>query len=543
MCNRKLISMFIIPNPFRMKKSVPANLLFIFLLLILSFCQGDKPTTQDKETPPGKDRNMFGHRITRGLTVTTEGLTDGYVMFAVPNSASVYLVNRRGEVVHEWKGNYAVMGAYLNDDGSLVQNATDPDFPVFAGGGESGRIQKISWEGKILWDFEYANDLYHAHHDFTVMPNGNILAIAWEARTFDEVIAAGRNPDFTPKAGLWPDKIVEIEPQGERGGKIIWEWRIWDHLIQDHDASKANYGNPAEHPELLDFNITDSLPPLISRDSMDILISQDRARRNETPENRGSDVYHVNAVKYHADLDQIVFSSPNLSEVFIIDHSTTTKEAAGHTGGRWGKGGDFLYRWGNPENYRRGDSTHRRLYHQHDVRWIEKGKPGAGNLTVFNNGIPNKDTLNYSAIYEITVPTDQKGNYLLEEGGIFAPPDPSWTYIAEDTVSFFSSFVSGAHRMHNGHTFINEGARGRFFEVTEDGAIVWEYLNPYRGEIRKLNGDPNPPMPLTYFQFRSTFIPADHPAFANRKLAPLDPQPKVFTLPPPPEKQENDKGS
>jgi hypothetical protein len=400
----------------------------------------------------------------------------------------------------------------------------------------------MTWESKMLWDFEYANEQFHAHHDFTIMPNGNILAIAWEAKSPEEVLARGRKPELTPKAGLWPDKIVEIVPEGQRGGKVIWEWHIWDHLIQDYDPKKANYGNPADHPELLDLNVGDSLPPLISQDSMDILKKQGRAWRNQTPENLGSDVYHVNAIKYNPDLDQIAFSSPDLSEIFIIDHSTTTRQAAGHSGGRWGKGGDFLYRWGNPQNYRRGDSTDRKLFRQHDIRWIEKGKPGAGNLTVFNNDIPNRDSMNYSAIYEIIPPTDEKGNYLLEKGKAYGPEKPVWTYIAPDSVSFFSSFVSGAHRMNNGNTFINEGARGRYFEVTKEGKIVWEYLNPYRGDLRKPNGDPNPPVPLTYFGFRSTFIPADHPAFANRKLEPLNPQPKVFKLPPP-ENPKQEKGS
>ncbi|MDQ3681473.1 MAG: aryl-sulfate sulfotransferase, partial [Bacteroidota bacterium] len=257
------------------------------------------------------------------------------------------------------------------------------------------------------------------------------------------------------------------------------------------------------------------------------------AWRNETLENQGSDVYHFNAIKYNPELDQIVFSSPHLNEIFIIDHSTTTKEAAGHTGGRWGKGGDFLYRWGNPENYRRGDSTNKKLFSQHDIRWIEKGKPGAGNLTVFNNGIPHRDrdSMDYSAIYEIAPPKDQKGNYLIEKGKPFGPEKPVWTYIAPDSVSFWSSFISGAHRMNNGNTFINEGAKGRYFEVTKEGKIVWEYLNPYRGEIRKLNGDPINPMPMTFSGFRGTFIPADHPALVNRKLSPINPQPKVFVMP------------
>jgi len=477
---------------------------------------------------------MFGQGIPRGLTITTDGLAEGYVLFAVPNSASVYLINRKGEVVHEWKGNYGVLNAYLQDDGSLVQNASDPDFPVFAAGGECGRLQKITWDSKILWDFEYADEHAHVHHDFNVMPNGHILAIAWEAKTAQEVLAAGRNPKLIPKAGLWPDKIIEIEPIDETHGKIVWEWHIWDHLIQDYDNKKANYGNPTDHPELMDINTGDTLPAQISKDSMAILKKQGRAWRNQTPENMCSDIYHVNAIKYNAELDQIAFSSPHLSEVFIIDHSTTTKEAAGHKGGRWGKGGDFLYRWGNPQNYRRGDSTTRELYGQHDIRWIEKGKPGEGHLMVFNNDIHYRDSMNYSMIYEFVPPTDEKGNYVIEKGKPYGPEKPVWSYMAPDTISFWSSFISGAQRMNNGNTFINEGAKGRFFEVTKDGKIVWEYLDPYRGDIRRPNGDPMPAMPMTFIEFRGTFIPADHPALANRKLEPLNPQPKVYVMAAPP---------
>jgi hypothetical protein len=487
-------------------------------------------------TPAVMSRNMFGFGIPRGLTINSTGLSDGYVMFAIPNSASVYLINRKGEVVHEWKGNYGgpATSAYLTNDGSLIKNAADPDFPVFAGGGEAGRLQKNTWNNKIAWDFEYASEKFHTHHDLAVMPNGHILALAWEAKTAEEVLAAGRKPTMIPKAGLWPDKIVEIEPQGERGGKVVWEWHIWDHLVQNADAKKANYGNPADHPELLDFNVGEPVPPLISEDSLDILKRQGAAWRNETPENRGSDVYHFNAVKYNAELDQIAFSSPSLSEIFIIDHSTTTQQAASHKGGRWGKGGDFLYRWGNPANYRRGDSADRKLFGQHDIRWIEKGTPGAGHLTLFNNDIPYRDSMNYSAIFELDPPTDSKGNYILANNKTFGPEKPVWTYVAKDTVSFWSSFISGAHRMENGNTFINEGAKGRFFEVTKEGKIVWEYLNPYRGEMRKPNGDPIPHVPLTFIEFRSTFIPANHPGLANKKLEPLNPQPKVFVMPAPP---------
>ena len=57
---------------------------------------------------------------------------------------------------------------------------------------------------------------------------------------------------------------------------------------------------------------------------------------------------HCNGLDYNSALDQIALSCRGMNEVYIIDHSTTTEEAVGHTGGNAGKGGDILYRWGNP---------------------------------------------------------------------------------------------------------------------------------------------------------------------------------------------------
>jgi len=516
-----------------------------YAIIISCLLVNCSPKKQEEPASTKIDRNMFGLYIPRGLTKTSESLAPGYVMFPVANSPFIYLVNRKGEVVHEWKGNYGAMQAYLMDDGSLIQGADDPDYPVFGFGGPYGRIQKISWEGKMLWDFEYANEESIVHHDFTVLPNGNILAIAYEAKSYDDALANGRKPEMIPGSGLWLEKIIEIEPQGKSGGKIVWEWHVQDHLIQDFDENKANFGNPADHPELLDFNMGREIPPAITEDSLDILNAAGKAERNQSTDNLGSDIFHFNAIKYNADLDQIVISSPHLNEILIIDHSTTIEEAASHHGGRSDKGGDFLYRWGNPKNYQHGDSTNQQLFGQHDVRWIEKGNPGAGNLTVFNNHPPSEidfsdmgnSSSNYSKVFELKPPMDENGYYLMENDKPYGPENVTWQYMASDTLSFFSSFISGAQRMKNGNTFINEGARGRFFEVTPNGDVVWEYLNPYHGDIRKPNGDPKSPMFMTFSAFRANFIPADHPAFAGKELKPIDPQPKVFELPPKPEKK------
>jgi hypothetical protein len=529
------------------QKSFPFFLLLCISLTSVGQTTSSEKDTANKKTKPSLDRNMFGRGLTRGLKVNGDGLANGYILFAVPNSASVYLINRRGEVVHEWKGNYGVLNAYLQSDGSLFQNVHDPDFPVFQGGGMAGRIQKRSWDNDLLWDFEYASDQHLHHHDFTVMPNGHVLAIAWEARTADEAIAAGRNPKVTPKRGVWPDQIVEIAPQDDIHGKVVWEWHSFDHLVQDFDKSKKNYGVIADHPELINFNAgEDSLEKMrLPLDSFRLLKRQGKMFRNADPDKIGADIFHLNSIKYNPDLDQIAFSSPELNEIFIIDHSTTTQQAAGHTGGRWRKGGDILYRWGNPKNYGHGDSIDQQLHYQHDIRWVEKGEPGAGHLTVFNNNSSksNKtffdddgsktDSVDYSAIYEIIPPIDSKGNYILEKGKAYGPDKAVLVYKAPDSLSFWSSFISGAHRTPNGNTFINEGAKGRFFEVTPDGKTVWEYLNPYRGDIRNTNGDPLPLAPMTFSAFRAMFIPADHPGLKGRKLEPISPQPAVFVMPPP----------
>ncbi len=137
----------------------------------------------------------------------------------------------------------------------------------------------------------------------------------------------------------------------------------------------------------------------------------------------------------------------------------------------------------------------------------------------------------YSAVYELELPPTSKVVICYQKILTYGPEKPVWQYIAPDTLSFFSSFISGAHRMPNGNTFINEGAKGRFFEVTPDGKKVWEYINPYRGDVRMPNGDPIPPVPLTYITFRSNFIPAGHPGTCRKKLDPMSPQPAVYTLP------------
>src|SRR5262249_25016774 len=126
-----------------------------------------------------------------------------------------------------------------------------------------GRIQEFTWEGELVWDFRFYNDKQLPHHDFTRLPNGNVLLIVWDRKVAKEALAAGRRPELTGESHLLIDSLIEVKPTGKTTGEVVWEWHLWDHLVQDFDKAKANYGNVAEYPELVNINFgEDALAPV-----------------------------------------------------------------------------------------------------------------------------------------------------------------------------------------------------------------------------------------------------------------------------------------
>ena len=133
--------------------------------------------------------------------------------------------------MHNWTspgGHRPGMSAYLLEDGSLLRTANIAQTAIgnFSGGGTAGKVERISWEGDLLWSYEHSSTEYISHHDIEPMPNGNILMIAWESKTEEEGQQAGRNPAIASDApggsnGVWPDKIVEIQPNGTTGGDVV----------------------------------------------------------------------------------------------------------------------------------------------------------------------------------------------------------------------------------------------------------------------------------------------------------------------------------
>lgn len=437
-----------------------------------------------------------------------------------PGRKQTYLFDNEGRVVHTWTSEHSSGAAvYLLDNGHLFRPAEAVNRkPGFQGPAAAGRIQEFDWDGNLVWDFEYHSEKRLPHHDAIKLPNGNALLICWERIDEKEAVAAGRRPETVKDSHLQPDCLVEIKPTGLKTGEIVWEWRSWDHLIQDRDKTKPNYGKVFEHPELFDVNyihgeesqVTKMMATKDGRDKLRTLgyvgsapadpadakkdspkqdankdhaskaQSKDAQKKAQPPAPRKNpDWMHVNAVAYNAELDQIALSSPSFHEIWIIDHSTTKEEAKGHKGGRWGKGGDILYRWGNPRAYRTGTNLEQRLFGQHNIQWIPKGMSGEGHLLVFNNGAGRKPE-EYSSVDEFVPPTDSEGNYVRPNRGPFGPAKPLWSYTAPNKKDFYSWFISGAQRLPNGNTLINAGAVGVVFEVTPEGETVWKFSNPFK---------------------------------------------------------------
>jgi hypothetical protein len=244
-----------------------------------------------------------------------------------------------------------------------------------------------------------------------------------------------------------------------------------------------------------------------------------------------NDWTHANSIDYNADLDQILLSVKNFHEAWIIDHSTTTAEAAGSSGGLRGKGGDLLYRWGNPRAYGRGDVTDQVFYEQHDAQWVPADYPGAGNITVFNNG-RNRPGGDYSTVEEFSPPISSDGSYTVPATDAFGPTSVAWNYTATPPTAMNSKNISGAQRQANGTTLVCAGASGEMLEVNPSGALVWAYRSP----VGVGGAAPQGSVPVGNQVFRLRRYLPDHPAFDGKTLTPgepiqIEPEPLVCNEP------------
>lgn len=385
-------------------------------------------------------------------------LQDGYTLFFPEYQPDVFLIDPCGQIVNKWEGNddFAPgFSVYLTKEGNLVKASrpnTDPAGTTILGSGNSGYVEIFDWDNNLIWSYSQIIGERRLHHDIEPLPNGNILMNAWERITLEDALALGRDPETLVSEDLYDEVIYEVNPLTD---EIVWEWKASDHLIQTYNTVAPNWvGSPSFFFHRIDLNyVGDS--------------------------NRKNDWLHINSIDYNEELDQIMISCPSFGEFWIIDHSTTTAEAAESTGGKSGKGGDLLYRWGNPEAYSAGEVGDKKLFYQHATEWISgqlsDGSQKKGEVILFNNRLAG-----YSSVQTLTLPTFDSLTWNYEKTEATYGPleiDRDIKHPTDSTI-IYSTIMSSGQMLDNGNVLICSAVPGTFVEITPQNTVAWEYVIP-----------------------------------------------------------------
>jgi len=410
-----------------MKKSTTTYFILLALMMSLFSCKNDDNGIVEEPTRTGIDPNEISD--VEGLEVSNPNLVyDDYILVNDAAANRVYLMDKKTEIVFEWdlKGKRLGNDAHLMPNGKLLA-VLEVENPQISIGGFGGLLAIIDKDGTLEWSYEYASEDHIAHHDALMLPNGNVLFMAWIRKSTAQAQEVG----FSEQAEIIYDAILEINTTTN---EIVWEWHMWDHLIQDFDMNSNTFGVIAENPNLIDINYTTDVDTV-------------------------EDVSHANGIAYDEVNDLIYLSANFYNEIWVIDHSTTTQEAASNSGGNFGKGGDLVYRFGNPDAY--GNAMGPIRFDRNHHPNLLKGNK-AGNILVFANGVE----VQQSTAYELKLPSilELQPNSNNEPEEIWSFTDPR----------LFSGRVSGVDLLPNGNRLITEGDFG-FWEVTEQGEVVWRY--------------------------------------------------------------------
>ena len=397
------------------------------------------------------DEDLAGRTV--GLLACEVGASGGHTLIAPLESTTTLLVDAAGREVHRWEGEWTPgSGAVLTEGGLLLRSADVGGHERFNRGGAGGLLQAMDWDGEVVWEVEVNTETTLSHHDFALLPSGNVLLLAWEWVSEEEALAAGRIPELVDDRGLWSEWVLELTP----AGTPAWEWHAWDHKFQAHDPEAPDHGAAADFPGRLDLNPPGGGPP---------------------------DWLHFNAIDHHPELDLVVLTSAATSELLVIDHDTTTEAAAGPAG-------DLLWRWGNPLAYGGGGPEEQYLHGAHDGHWIADDLRGGGGMLAFDNGIAGR-TQHLSRVVEVEVPVDEDGVFSgFDEH--WGPEEPTWLWPDPVGDALSSEQLGGAQRLEGGNTLICEGEHGRVLEVTPGGEVVWVYVNPLTADGLIEQGEPVP---------------------------------------------------
>lgn len=414
---------------------------FLLLTLILAFsCEENTNEPEDEETieitpdpiPEEEEEEeetstlkVEGEIIVRDLN----RMEDSYILINNIMGGKVFLMDKTGTIVQNWEMEYGIGNdCTLLDNGQLLALLKDPDAQIKFGG-YGGIIRILNKDSSVAKEFKYSSENEVVHHDIEMLPNGNLLFLVWEKITAATALENG----FNTERELFPETLIELDPNTSQ---VVWSWRSMDHIVQDVDNTKLNFGNISNSFRKIDVNYEER-----EEDKID------------------GDIMHANGISYDKENDIIFISVNNFSEIWAIDHSTTIEEAKSSTGGNFGYRGDLLYRFGNPSAYQNINGN--RLFHNmHNPNLINQNQ----SMLVY----ANQNNISQSEVFEFDL------NSLILAFDSNNEPIIKWSYTNPD---LYSRIVSSAIRQKNGNTLITDSDTG-IIEVNPDGTIVWEFKGP-----------------------------------------------------------------
>jgi len=378
---------------------------------------------------------------------------NGYTVLSPLQTPAVLVIDMNGNVVKRWEG--------LNNSAGGPARVLPGGFVISASGArppnqESLELVQQDFDGKVMWQFSRNEQIKtreggtiwsaRQHHDWQreSFPAGYFAPESMPAIEGGSTLILTHTNRTQPKVAdvmLEDDRLIEVSWKGE----VAWEWVASDHIDELGFAPDARKAIKAAQS----FNK--------ARGSFDWL--------------------HINSAHYVGpnrwfDQGDMRFTPNN---VIISSREASLLAIVGRDGKIvWRLGPDFSE---SPEL-----RAIRQIIGQHHAHFIPKGLPGAGNLLVFDNG--------GSSGYGFANPIAPNGvgafaratSRVLEINPLTL--ELVWSYT---NPRFFSTNISGAQRLPNGNTLITAGAGGRMFEVTKEGAIVWEYMYPLFGGANASN--------------------------------------------------------
>ena len=382
----------------------------------------------------------------------------GFTVLSPLATQAVPVIDMNGTIVKRWEG--------FNNSAGGPARVLPGGYVIAAAGNrpprqESLEIVERDFDGKVLWSYSHTEEITTAegqktwaarqHHDWqredfpagyyspesTPNPQNNDRTLVLTKVTHLKPVVAD--------VAIEDDRLIEVS----RTGEVLWQWLASDHIDEfkfSPEARKVIKAGPEANG-----------PAAAGRRSFDWL--------------------HINSAHYLGPNrwfdagdrrfapNNVIISSREASFLAII-----------------GRDGHIVWQMGPDYSASKELRAIRQVIGQHHAHLIPKGLPGAGNVMVFDNG----GASGYGFFSPIG--PDGRGALTRSTSRVLeinpATLELVWSYT---NARFFASNISGAQRLPNGNTLITSGPTGRIFEVTKEGAIVWEYIWPAFGGANNQN--------------------------------------------------------